>query len=501
MNSSQDLNPVLDRVIAVHGGNPERMIAAGDASFSQGQFQAALVHFLAAIKRQPGAAEFHYRAGLAWWRLGQWESSQKQFVRAIELRPDFPHAHAEYGRVLLAAGEIDAALKHSKRAVELAPQEKEFAIALAAALEADRQSDPAGAILDRLLAAGHESTDLAMVFARIAPRRKGEAQALALIDRLLPPARNVTPREQSALQFAAAQLLDGLGRYDEAFARASTANALRGVVYDARRVEQTVQDWIDWFQPQFLKTGLAAAHGSRTPVFIVGMPRSGTSLVEQILASHPQIHGAGELNWISRIFESLVQQGFLRPGDVLSRGALSTKMNALASQYLQPLQALAPTAARITDKMPTNFFYLGFIRLLFPQAHIIHCRRDPRDTCLSCFMTDFTAGYDFSFSLASLGHYYRQYDRLMSHWKAVLDVPMLEVDYEKLVGDIEGESRRMVDFLGLPWDEKCLAFHENRRFVGTASNAQVRRPAYQSSVRRWRNYAAHLGALDLPVGP
>jgi len=480
-----------------HDAGIDRLLQGGDDLFAQGQCQAALGRFLGVLQLRPAWPQVHYRVGLCLWRMGQHDDAWRAYEQAIRLDPDFVYAHCELGRVLLALGQIDLAQEHARRAVELAPGDKDPAIVLASIYEADRQPQAAWDIAGRLLQAGDESTDLAMVYGRLARPMKREADALALVERLLQVDPPRTPRERSALHFTAANLLDPLGRYDEAFEQAVQANALRGITYDPASAEQSAQQWIDYFTPDALARLPRATHGDQAPVFIIGMPRSGTTLVEQILASHPAIHGAGELDWVSRLCQAAIERGSaggaagLRSLDALAVNDL----NDLAAPYLASLKALAPAAARITDKMPTNFFFLGMIALLFPDASVIHCRRDAMDTCLSCFMTDFAAGYEFSFSQPSLGHFYGLYDRLMSHWKRVLPLRMLEVDYEQLVGDLPGQARRMVEFLGQPWDERCLRFHENRRFVVTASNAQVRLPIYASSVGRWRHYEKHLAPL------
>ena len=163
--------------------------------------------------------------------------------------------------------------------------------------------------------------------------------------------------------------------------------------------------------------------------------------------------------------------------------------------HLGPFTALKPDAVRITDKLPLNFLHLGLIQIFFPEARIIHCRRDPMDTCLSCFLTYFNRGHEFKHSLAHSGHFYRLYERLMSHWKSVIDLPILDVSYEQVVADPETQSRRMIEFLGLPWDDRCLNFHEVKRPCVTASVLQVRTPIYNTSVQRWRRYERHLGPL------
>jgi hypothetical protein len=227
-----------------------------------------------------------------------------------------------------------------------------------------------------------------------------------------------------------------------------------------------------------------SSHSSDRPIFIIGMPRSGTTLVEQILASHPDVYGGGELKEISTMVSS-VRLGGLRQEDC----------DALARQYLKHLSELSATARFVTDKMPQNFLHLGFISLLFPQAHVIHCIRDPRDTCLSCFFQDFGYAHAYRYKQEVLGKYYNQYQRLMRHWRDVLDIPILDVSYEALVADQAGSTRAMLEYCDLEWDDRCLRFYENTRIANTASLDQVRRPVYTRSLGRWRHYEPYIQPL------
>jgi hypothetical protein len=236
---------------------------------------------------------------------------------------------------------------------------------------------------------------------------------------------------------------------------------------------------------------------SEKPVFIVGMPRSGTSLVEQILASHPAVHGAGELDFMSHVLAGTVQMVSARPEQYpacLDKLTIE-QADGMAQIYLKPLISMNPAAARITDKLPLNFLHLGLIALLMPGARVIDCRRDRRDACLSCFFALFEGGNEFKFDLNNTAHFYDQHRRLMDHWKNSLELPTLEVSYEDLVTDPENQTRRMLGFLGLPWDEQCLAFHQSKRPVSSSSIQQVRQPLYRSSIGRWRNYERHLTGL------
>jgi hypothetical protein len=231
------------------------------------------------------------------------------------------------------------------------------------------------------------------------------------------------------------------------------------------------------------------------------MPRSGTSLVEQILASHPQVFGAGELrnvgNLVSKMTPMLdAQQGFPRCTHKLTQHIANT----LAQEYLGALDALSPDAVRVTDKMPHNFMYLGIINLLFPGARVIHCTRHPLDTCLSIYFQYFNASHAYAYDLEQIGTHYREYERLMAHWRQVLDIPMLEVSYEELVTSPEEMIPKLVEFCGLEWDPACLRFYEKKRFVNTASYDQVRQPLHPKSIGRWKHYEQSLGALKSVLG-
>jgi hypothetical protein len=247
------------------------------------------------------------------------------------------------------------------------------------------------------------------------------------------------------------------------------------------------------FDADLLRRHAGEGDPSAKPVFIVGMPRSGTSLAEQILASHPEVFGAGELNDFEQEAAKLAQSaGDGSPAAFVEAG----RMRTLGSAYLARLVAHAPKADKLVDKMPSNFRFLGLIRLALPNARVIHMRRDPIDTCLSCFSKRFFGQLPWSYDLAELGRYYRAYEASMAHWRTALPERfMIEVRYEDLVADLEGQTRRMLAHIGLDWDPRCLDFHTTERTVCTASAAQVRQPIYRTSIERWRAYEGRLGPL------
>jgi hypothetical protein len=233
---------------------------------------------------------------------------------------------------------------------------------------------------------------------------------------------------------------------------------------------------------------------SRLPIFVLGMPRSGTTLTEQIIASHPQVHGAGELPYLMEIARRDIGSGSVFPNNLHSLDRM--KLTAMAAEYVTRLQRRAPGMRHITDKMPSNFYAVGLIHLMLPNARIIHVKRNPVDTCLSCFTQPFSSEQNYTFDLAELGRYYVDYFRLMQHWREVLPTgAFLDVQYEDIVADKEVQARRIIEYCGLEWNDACLDFHKNKRAVQTASAVQVRQPIYQSSVERWRKYERFLGPL------
>ena len=475
-------------------------IGAGDALYLAGRYSDARVRFAEALRLQPHRADAQFKVAVCDWADGRRDAAFRNLQAAVRLDDRLACAHDWLSQWYLQEGMGGEALTHINKAFDLAANDSSIAASRAIVLEAAGELDAAWELLLRLLKAEYIPPRVAALYARLASRH-GEAQeALALVNRLL--AEPLNGRKAANLHFVAAELLDGLGRYDEAFAQAERANRLRSPGFDPAAHERLVDRIIAYFTRERLTRLARATFVSDTPVFIVGMPRSGTSLVEQILASHPNVHGAGELDFINRIGAGLLDMlkaGHEQFPDCLDRLTMD-QADGLAQVYLQPLQAMSPGATRITDKMPLNFMQLGLIAMLFPKARIIHCRREPMDTCLSCFMTNFTAGHEFCSDLKHLGSFYCQYERLMAYWKNVIDLPILDVAYEQVVANYEDQVRRMLEFLGLEWDDRCLRFHETRRFVMTSSVEQVRRPVYQSSVHRWKNYERHLAPLRAALG-
>ncbi|PWW09550.1 tetratricopeptide repeat-containing sulfotransferase family protein [Mangrovibacter plantisponsor] len=298
--------------------------------------------------------------------------------------------------------------------------------------------------------------------------------------------------EQMLLHFSLGKAYLDINESERAFFHLDRGNAIKRATfsYDAEQISVWMKSVADVFTPALMERFRGAGAASERPVFIIGMPRSGTTLIEQILASHPGVCGAGELGALGRA----VARGGRFPDDVASWG--HGHFLNIGADYLEQTSHLAPDALRVVDKLPGNFLYAGLIPLLMQGARIIHCRRDPVDTCLSCYSKLFSGEQLFAYQLDELGQFYLDYQALMTHFRRVLPPEcFIEVDYETVVDDLEGQARRLIDFINLPWDDACLAFYETRRIVRTASVAQVRQPIYASSRGRWHRHATHLGPL------
>ncbi len=298
------------------------------------------------------------------------------------------------------------------------------------------------------------------------------------------------------LGFAAGKIFNDIKDYDKAFLFYELGNRCKNAQFNIDQFRREIDQLISFFSAERIQQLSSLGLSSQVPVFIVGMPRTGTTLVEQILSSHPEVHGAGELPDISSIAGTTKQYAIQNIDYPECVAFLPEKAFAgFADAYLRRLRTFNHSAIRIIDKMPANFLHLGLIAILFPEAKVIHCQRNPLDTCLSCYFQRFRQGHHYSFNLTHLGLYFREYQRLMQHWIDVLPMTPYTLHYSELVTDQEAVSRKLIDFIGICWDDRCLSFHDNDRPVTTASNWQVRRPMNRAGLDRWKNYDQYLGTL------
>jgi tetratricopeptide (TPR) repeat protein len=411
-----------------------------------------------------------------------------------------PHAvnvHNALGEVQQAMGRFDDALASYDKASSLPGLERETArVNQAVLLMETGRGREASALLERILDANPRC---APAWANRAEIKKFAADDpdIARMEALLGPQGVADFKDRMALHFALGKAYLDHGDSARAFRHLDEANRMkRGTfTFDADATARWMEDIARSFTPALMSDLAGAGSPSDMPIFVLGLPRSGTTLIEQILASHPLVHGAGELRAVQRLVDGL--------GDYPAVAArlAPADLARLGETYLAQIRPLAAGRSHMVDKMPANFLQAGLIHLMLPNARIIHCRRDPVDTCLSCYTKLFSGEQMFAYDLRELGLFHRAYQTLMAHWRAVLpENRFIKVDYEAVVDDLEGEARRLVAFLGLAWDESCLDFHKTDRPVRTASVNQVRQPIYRSSAGRWKAHAAHLEPLLSALG-
>jgi len=470
-------------VLARAPEEPEALRLLGELYIDARRFDEAV----GLLRRLPASFMAQYSLGNAYRLAGDLAAAEPAYRESLRLRPDFAGAWHGLGSVCVKAGREPEAAECFAAAVRHKPDWAAAWADLGTTQAACGDLPAAASALRRAVAL---QPGLSEAWRHLAAM-SGQSDAAALARRVADPL--VGPAERIDLLFALGRLEDEAGRFEAAFGHFRQANSLlraaqmrAGVRYDRAKMTADVDKLIAAF-PAEAFAARPGAHESEAPVFIVGMPRAGSTLFEQIAASHSGVFGAGETKGIGAIAGKI---GW-RPGPAWNDAALA----AAASSYLAGLGAPAG-ARRVVDKMLDNVFQLGLIATLFPHARVVFCARDARDTCLSCYFQHFAEPYGFDTDLADCAHRYLEIERLMRHWQAVLPVRVMVLDYDALVADLEGEARRLIGFLGLDWEPGCLDFHATRRVVRTASWAQVRRPLYRGSSGRWRNYAPFLGVWD-----
>lgn len=430
-------------------------------------------------------------------KLGRLEESLVCARQAVDLAPENANAHFNLGHVLQALEHHEQALSHYEQAAELPGILTEQALLASASLFLELgQADRANEYFDKALKAFPHSS-LALIARSDSKKYRAGDSDIDALEALLAQPGGLALNDRLAAHFALGKAYLDLTDSPRAFAHLNTANALKRATfdYDAQTTSRWIQEIIAAFPAERYRATASAQSGSALPVFVLGMPRSGTSLIEQVLASHPQVRGAGELADLRLAIEA--RGAFPRS---LAQHSLPDLL-AIGASYLATVEPLAQGKPRLVDKMPANFFYAALIPLILPGARIIHCRRDPVDTCLSCYSKHFGGEQRFSYNQTELGQFHRDYQTLMAHLRSVLPAEcFIEVDYEAMVDDLEGQARRLIAFIDLPWDPACLDFHTTERVVRTASSAQVRQPIYRTSKGRWRAHAEQLGPLLAALG-
>ncbi len=452
-----------------------------------------------AVKRHPGHFEANSLLGTIYLSLGRNVEARRASEKAMALRPRDPRPHQQIASSYIHEGKFADAERVLARALRECGSHP-ILVGVRAEMLVDA-GDYQGAYeaCKPLINAGNLDIHLVVSLARACLQTGRMAEGAEVVRACLRE-REPKAMARAALLFALAECLDAMGEYDQAFIAVREANDLKNTAPPP--AEQSAA--VDRYVSAWTREAIAAMpHAAPTdlPVFIVGFWRSGTTLVEQTLSSHPRVFGGGErteiLNFAHERHDPRVPRG--EPLILDPRSLPRATIERFSRTHLDRLRRLSSGAARVTDKLPVNFVHLGLISVLFPGAKVIHCTRNPVDTCVSCYF-NLQGSISYAHDLRALGSFCRDYQRIMAHWKSVLDLPMLDIAYEDVVADHPAAARRLVDFVGLEWDEACLRPHENTRVALTRSIHQVRKPVYGSSVARWKRYEKHLGPLIEALG-
>lgn len=465
------------------------------------KFDEALSSYEKVITIKPASPDAFYDMGIVYANLGKNDEAIKCFQDTLRIQPDHAKACNNLGVVFDKQNKINEALQYYYKALSLVPYDPIVYENIGQSLISKGDKQKAEEAFTNAINLKPDSVRSYFFLAELKKYKEGDPIFNDL--ELLKLQKEISIKDKIFLYFSLGKLYDKVGLYESAFRNFHQGNELRkkdtNQSYSVAALKKCYNTLINTCDTNFFAKRSDFGIATELPVFIIGMPRSGTTLVEQILASHPKIFGADELPYLPEIETQIINSdsNFLAH-DITALD--SQKTANLALQYLDRINMLSTNSTRIVDKLPRNFERLWLITMLFPQTRIIHCRRHPMDTCLSCYFTNFTIPHGYKNDLKTLGLFYRQYHRLMEHWQKTLPVKILTIQYEDLVRNQEEISRKIIEFMDLEWDDRCLNFNKKSRFVHTASATQVRKKIYRTSIKRWKNYYKFLSPLIDALG-
>lgn len=473
--------------------------ALAEACYRLGQHERARELLHRVLGRAPGSVTALHLLGVIDSALGNDHEAFESLERALELKPSNTRVLGDLLLAQRALGDYDGALARAQKAIRRKAKDP-YLLNNAGILnqELGRMEEAAGLFrqalrLDPAFTSAHANLVGCQRYADC------DHPDIRAMERLLD--KGMGPEERANVHFALGKACNDCGDYAAAFEHYRQGNLLTPVRFDVKAFRRGMQAEMKVYDKAFFASRKEFGSDSTVPIFIIGMPRSGTTLVEQVLATHPRVVGAGERRELGTIPHRLPGETDCREEyPYCVRHATADQVQGLADWYLERIRQGAEGADHIVDKSMGHFAILGLVALMFPHARIVHVVRNPLDTCLSCYFQNFSARPDWAFDLETLGRYYRYYRELMAHWREVLPVPVLDLSYEALTADQEMQSRALFEFCGLDWDPRCLRFHQTERPVQTASSWQVRQPLYKASVDRWVQYAAHLQPLVDALG-
>ena len=488
--------------VAIEPGHVSAMRYLVKALLSQSRYEDGLTCGRRLIQLSPANAADHVLLGWATFTMERFDETLQLANKAIELDADSAEARYLLSRVYKNVQQWQTALDMAEQALTIAPENPEYLAMKANMLEHLGQFEAAFGMAEPLVGKYRVGNGLAvLVYARLAKRFGKQDRAITLLEELVSNSQSLVSLRHSALTLLG-KAYDSSGEYDKAFEAIDKANKIRPLRYSETNMLEYIEEITGWFTSERIKNTPSAGRGSSAPIFIVGMPRSGTSLTEKILSRHPKVQAGGETLQLPKLLHedlpAMLESELPFPTCLQS---LTTELaDQAAAKFLQDMGL--EEGKRITEKRPMNFIYLGAICKIFPDAKIIHCTRDPLDVGLSCYFADFTSATELGFSqdLELLGNYTKRYRQLMSKWHERLPLSILDVSYEALVSDPENEIKKLLEFCDLPWHEECLHPHQSTQLTTTASYNQVREPINTSSIGRWKHYDRHLNPLKSVLG-
>jgi tetratricopeptide (TPR) repeat protein len=466
-----------------------------NASNKQDKLDEAIVSYHKAIEIDPFLKDAYNGLGNALSLRGELDKAVASYHKAIGIDPEYIDAYIGLGSVLSDKGEIAQAIAAHHKAIDIDPQHVDAYIGLGKALNDHGELDKAIASYRKAVAIDPECAEAYQFLSSI--KKFSECDDDIRSMESLYVTKSISDEQKMQLAFGLGKAYEDIGEYEQAIEFIMEATRLKraSIVYSISETQDLIHHMKKIFSLEFFRKNKGIGNPDKTPIFILGMPRSGTSLVEQILASHPDVVGAGELKYVLDMVRKMGISDTSRkfPSNIIDvdPGAFE----GLGKEYISRIRSFSETTKYITDKMPHNFLSIGFIKAILPNASIIHLTRDPMDNCLSIFKNNFLSGHHYSYDMTELGQYYNLYLDLMEYWRNTLPESIYDLSYERLVADQEGQTRKLLDYCELPWDDACLGFHKTRRTVKTASNTQVRRPIYKDSVKLWKRYEKQLEPL------
>lgn len=520
------------KALAINPDFLESLTNIGAVLVEEERPEEAVQPLLKVLQAYPDSPEALCNLGLSYYKQDDLEKGEALLRRSLQNRPGYPEALVGLGRVLHDADRLDEAETLLLEATEAAPDKADAWCQLGTIYTEQGEADLADAAYHRALGIDAKCADALTGLANLKLEagkieaavldlqsaleadpdnlgarfhltqaqkvKKGDSNLSVLEAKAASSTENLSAEKRISLHYALGKAYDDLKEYDKAFPQFIEGAKLKRskLNYSATADAQRTQRIIDVFTLDRYQDLQGVGNPDATPVFVLGMPRSGTTLTEQIIASHPAVHGAGELCDLLEVVQQPINAATALPYPENLTGLDKNTLTTWGTDYAARLRKHSTEAQHITDKMPANYMALGLIPLMLPNAKIVHVKRNPVDTCVSCFTRLFNRHQDATYDLAELGKHYMNYERLMQHWKALLPAgSFLEVQYEDIVADMEGQARRLIDYVGLDWNGACLDFHKTERSIRTASVTQVRQPIYKTSVERWRHYEQYLGPL------